>query len=229
MQDKPNLKVDWATHEAAKYACENWHYSKTVPSPLTKPVKIGVWEDEVFVGVIIYTVGVGSSINSPYGIGRQEICELQRVAMRAHKTPVTKMIAVSIKLLKKSNPKLKLIVSFADTHQGHHGGIYQGGNWVYTGLSSPSMVYFDKNNRQIHPRNVGLKTEYDSSGVKKYNKNELRKEIRPGKHRYLMPLDDEMRVKIASLAKPYPKRQKQAESGPPEMRRCDTDPDAPNN
>jgi hypothetical protein len=27
-----------------------------------------------------------------------------------------------------------------------------------------------------------------------------------GKHRYLMPLDDEMRVRILPLAKPYPKR-----------------------
>ena len=31
-----------------------------------------------------------------------------------------------------------------------------------------------------------------------------------GKHRYLMPLDAEMRDKVAKLAKPYPKRMKQA-------------------
>lgn len=34
----------------------------------------------------------------------------------------------------------------------------------------------------------------------------LRKRLTPGKHRYLMPLDDEMRAKIAPLARPYPKR-----------------------
>jgi hypothetical protein len=147
--------------------------------------------------------------------------------MKTHKNPITKMIAISLKLLKKSNPKLRLVVSFADVYQGHHGGIYQGGNWIYTGLTSPTLAYFDKKNRQIHPRNVGSKTEYDSTGVKKYNKNELRKEVRPGKHRYLMPLDDEMRIKIAPLAKPYPKRQKQAMTVPTEQRRCDTDPDAP--
>ena len=32
----------------------------------------------------------------------------------------------------------------------------------------------------------------------------------PGKHRYLMPLDPEMRAKILPLAQPYPKRPKQA-------------------
>ena len=34
-----------------------------------------------------------------------------------------------------------------------------------------------------------------------------------GKHRYLMPLDSDMRARIASLAKPYPKRVKQATDG----------------
>lgn len=28
----------------------------------------------------------------------------------------------------------------------------------------------------------------------------------PGKHKYVMPLDDDMRKRIAPLAKPYPKR-----------------------
>ena len=31
LSQKANLKIDWATHEAAKYACTNWHYSKSVP------------------------------------------------------------------------------------------------------------------------------------------------------------------------------------------------------
>jgi len=34
-----------------------------------------------------------------------------------------------------------------------------------------------------------------------------------GKHRYLMPIDDEMRKQIAHLAKPYPKRVISAASG----------------
>ena len=43
-----------------------------------------------------------------------------------------------------------------------------------------------------------------------------------------MPLDKEMSAKIAPLAKPYPKRVKQAMTGlQPEQRRRDTDPPAP--
>jgi hypothetical protein len=203
---KPVLKIDWATHMAAKYACENWHYSKTSPATCTKPFKIGVWEDSVFIGVIIYTCGVGSSLNAPYKIKRQEICELQRVALKKHKTEVSKMIAVSLKFLKKSNPRLRMVVSFADTFQDHHGGIYQAGNWIYTGLTDCGITYFDSAGRNLHPRNVGKFTGADKFGIKKYAKSGLRAEKRPGKHRYLMPLDNEMRKQILPLSKPYPKR-----------------------
>ncbi len=47
--------------------------------------------------------------------------------------------------------------------------------------------------------------------TKKNDKTKTR--TRPGKHRYLMPLDPEMRAKILPLAQPYPKRPKQATPG----------------
>jgi len=37
---KPELKIDWATSDAAKFACLNWHYAKAVP--VGKLVKVGV-------------------------------------------------------------------------------------------------------------------------------------------------------------------------------------------
>jgi hypothetical protein len=58
---KADLRIDWATHEAAKYACVNWHYSKRVPCQLVKVVKIGVWEKGKFVGVALFLLGVGTS------------------------------------------------------------------------------------------------------------------------------------------------------------------------
>tara|TARA_R110002050_G_scaffold237477_3_gene373386 strand:- start:493 stop:735 length:243 start_codon:yes stop_codon:yes gene_type:complete len=53
-----------------------------------------------------------------------------------------------------------------------------------------------------------------------YEKNEStpRREM-PGKHRYLMPLDKEMAEQIKPLAKPYPKREKQAMASFPEAQR----------
>jgi len=48
MSDKVDLRLDWCSHAAAKYAVEHWHYSKTMP--VSKRVNIGVWEGEKFIG-----------------------------------------------------------------------------------------------------------------------------------------------------------------------------------
>ena len=45
-----SLRLDWCSYAAAKYACENWHYSKCLPA--SKIVKIGVWEDEKYLAFL---------------------------------------------------------------------------------------------------------------------------------------------------------------------------------
>ena len=79
MQTIPSLKLDWCSHKAAKFACENWHYSKCIPK--SKLVKIGVWEDNKFIGVIIYGVGATSDLVKKYGLDKTEGCELERIAL----------------------------------------------------------------------------------------------------------------------------------------------------
>jgi hypothetical protein len=227
MQDKPKLKIDWATHEAAKYACENWHYSKVIP--VGKLVKVGVWENEKYIGCVIFGRGANNNMLKPFGINADRGCELVRIALTKHITPVSKILSFALKFLKKQSPELKLVVSYADADQEHHGGIYQATNWIYDGLKNANtMGAFIINGKKTHPKSV------HSKGIKQ-TIQAVRKQLDPkatifytkGKHRYLMPLDDEMRIKIAPLAKPYPKRQKQAMTVPTEQRRCDTDPDAP--
>jgi len=50
-----SLRLDWCSHEAAKYAVEKWHYSRTMP--VGKMVKIGVWEDSKFIGAVVFAQG----------------------------------------------------------------------------------------------------------------------------------------------------------------------------
>lgn len=221
MPVKPKLKIDWASHEAAKYACEKWHYSKCIPK--SKLVKIGAWENEKFIGAVIYGYGATAELGAPYGLSMQQCCELTRVALTKHISPVSKILSLSIKFLKKKCPDLRLIVSFADKTQGHHGGIYQATNWIYAGQTSQSIFYRDPNGKLWHPRRASR----TPNSQKHLVTDEWKEEKQEGKHRYLMPLDETMRAKIMPLAKPYPKRPKQAEAGPPEQRRCNTDPDAP--
>lgn len=202
---KPQLKIDWATHEAAKYACENWHYSKCVPAG--KLVKVGAWEDGRFIGVVLFARGATPNLGKPYGLNQDECVELVRIALAKHETPVSRIASIALRFLKSSNPKLKLVVSFADRSQGHHGGIYQAGNWIYSGCGASAKFYMIKG-KLTHPRSIGsLGFTQNIKGAKMIDPFAT-DVIIPGKHRYLMPLDAEMRERILPLSKPYPKRAK---------------------
>jgi hypothetical protein len=200
---KVDLKLDWATHEAAKYACEHWHYSKCIPK--SKLAKVGVWENGYFIGVVIFGCGATPNLGRPYSLEQNQCIELVRIALRKHETPVSRIVSISIKMLKKQNPGLRLIVSFADRSQGHHGGIYQAGGWIYSGQGTAATFYMIKG-RLTHPRTIGSAGYVQNiSGARCLDKN-ASSVIVPGKHRYLMPLDDTMRKQIIPLSKPYPKR-----------------------
>lgn len=209
---KADLKIDWATHAAAKYACENWHYSKSVPVPPL--VKVGAWEKGKFIGVVIFSRGASSNLMKPYGLKQDEGCELTRVALTKHSAPVSRVVKLAMQFLKKNSPELRLIVSFADPQYGHHGGIYQAGNWIYVGDTSKGREYWNGGKR-LHSRQVSEKGWNIQQGVKRktVKPSECKIIETPGKHRYLMPLDAEMRERVLPLSKPYPKRLTKANSG----------------
>ena len=129
------------------------------------------------------------------------------MALSKHKAPVTKILSLAIGMLKRANPGLRLIVSFADVYHGHLGVIYQAGNWTYTGTTHSSFAYIDLlDGRTRHPRNIRKVAGRDVHGVVMHSIDEVQKEERPGKYRYLWPLDKAMRRQIEPLARPYPKR-----------------------
>lgn len=190
------MKIDFCSHQAATWAVEHWHYSKRMPK--SKLVRFGVWEDDSFRGAVIFGVGATSSLVSPYGLKPTEGCELVRIALRKHKTPVSKIISICLKMLKKSNPGLRLVVSFADPNEGHTGRIYQASNWIYAGQSEDCKFPII-DGRVAHPRMLSLRVK-----AGKLRRDQVRYIMKKGKYRYLYPLDDEMRDRIKHLAKPFP-------------------------
>lgn len=191
--NKDILKINWASHEAAEYACKHWHYSKCMP--VGKIVKIGVWENDAFKGVVLFSRGANNSLLKPYGLEQDAGCELTRIALKKHITPVSRIMKIAFIFIKKACPKLRLIVSFADSKQNHHGGIYQATNWVYVGRTGMQHEYYFKG-VWMHRRSASSLRGSIVGLVKR--KNGFR-------HRYLMPLDNEMRKQIEHLRKPYPK------------------------
>jgi hypothetical protein len=95
---------------------------------------------------------------------------------------------------------MRLVISFADTKEGHHGGIYQATNWIYVGEAEPRKLP-KLNGKFIHERSLSVLVK---SGKAKRNECEWVQAM--PKHKYLFPMDDHMRKKISHLSKPYPKR-----------------------
>lgn len=193
----PVLRIDWATHGAAHYACRNWHYSRSIPAG--KIVKIGVYEDQQFIGVVLFSRGANSGLGNPYGCAQDACCELTRIALTAHVTPVSRIMTLALKFLKKNSPTLKMIVSYADPEQGHHGGVYQATNWVYTG-KTPVAEEYVVNGKRMHGRT--MRSQYGTH----LGKDFIQVVKGSSKHRYIMVLDDTIRPAVEANRLPYPKR-----------------------
>lgn len=173
------LKLNWCDFKSANYACKNWHYSKSMPAG--KSVKIGVWEDGKFVGCIIYSRGANNNQAKHFRLGVDELCELSRVALTRHKNPVSKMLSISLKMLKKICPKIKLIFSYADeTNQGHKGGIYKADNWEYLGKRIATSGHLILNGKLTHNRSISSKY-----GSKKNIPTSIKIEIPPPQVKHL--------------------------------------------
>lgn len=133
------LRLDWCSHKAAKYAVEHWHYSKQLP--VSKKASVGVWENGRFIGAVIFSWGANPNLAGAYRLQMNECIELVRVALTTHHAPVSKIIAIALRLLARKFPSIRLVVSFADRNQGHLGTIYQAGNWIYAGETAPKWDY----------------------------------------------------------------------------------------
>lgn len=211
-ENKPKLLVDWATHDAAKYACEKWHYSKCMP--VGKTVKIGAWEDDKFIGVVIFSYGANKDAAKGFGLKQNEVCELTRVSLNNHKTPVSRILAISLKFLKQSNPGIRLVFSYSDvSDQGHHGGIYQANGWTYIGerKTSDKGAYYLIHGRQIHGR--AARNKYGSEKNFPAGWQHVKSKT---KHLYVKVFDESYKLKFSAMK--YPKRASSVESGTSDFR-----------
>ena len=200
-----SLRLDWCSHSAALYAVKRWHYSRALPTPPL--VKIGAWEHGRFIGCVLFSRGATGNLGKPYGLRQTECCELTRVALTNHETPVTRILSIAIKMLRRRAPGLRLIVSFADPNAGHVGTIYQAGGWIYTGATSRSSLFRDDSGRMLHGRQVsvsGRKVQYGEVRATPLI-SECERVRQLGKHRYVFALDAAMREHVEQFRRSPPR------------------------
>ena len=122
-------------------------------------------------------------------------------------SPVSRVLAVSVRLLHRAMPGLRLVVSFADTAEGHHGGIYQANGWTYLG-AAVTHSYRVRGVWSIRGLALPLRPGWavDPMAARRHVDPKAERVARPPKHKYAQGLDAEMRTALGTMAQPYPRR-----------------------
>lgn len=189
------MRLELASSKAIKYACLYFHYAKVVPVVrLAYSVfnKKGEW-----CGVITFGGGAGANMGKPYNLNQGQYLELTRMALNGKQESTSKAMAIAIRLIKKNYPQIQLLISYADKGQNHYGIIYQATNWYFVDDSESSGEEVFYKGKWCHNRM--------SSTVSKSYYNSLPKRKKPGKRKYLYPLNEKLKKFCEPLKKPFPK------------------------
>lgn len=165
-----------------KYEATPWilkkHYARRLP-PIS--YAFGAYDENKLIVVVTY--GVSSSSTMRRGVCGEEwtdkVLEVNRLCCDNSKNIASMLVGRSMQLL----PKPSIIVSYADTGQGHVGFVYQATNFIYTGLST----------KFSDPKVKGLEHQHHSTYAHGMDMEQLREKFgdrlyyadRSRKHRYV--------------------------------------------
>jgi len=127
------------------------HYAKRIPQIM---FAFGLYDDvNKLIGVVTYGYPPSSQLCN--GICGNEyaskVLELNRLCLADNnKNESSFLVGNSIKLL----PKPSIIVSYADSGQGHVGYVYQATNFIYTGLSAIRKDWKIKGYEHLHGQSI---------------------------------------------------------------------------
>lgn len=171
----------------------------------------GAYRGTELIGVVTY--GTPSSAPLRDGIAGKEfsahVLELNRLCCYTIKNLASMLVGRSLQML----PKPSIVVSYADTDQGHIGYIYQAANFIYTGLSAKRTDWKIKGKEHLHGATIADESRGRTNRVQwmkeKYGDNFYLDE-RPRKHRYVFLCGDKRQKKVMRDAlryhqEPYPK------------------------
>ena len=192
-----------ATPEAVRYACLNFHYAKSVPAV---QYAFNVYEGGQWCGCIVYSSGANNHIACPFGLGQGEVIELVRVALNGKQTATSECVAASLRALHKAAPQIKIVVSYADTDEGHTGIIYQATNWIYVGMGEPIQKIII-NGKKTHFKSISSKYGFvNLKWIQEHVDPNAKLFVPGGKHKYLFIFDKKLRKQWQAKALPYPKK-----------------------
>jgi len=186
MQQKVTMKyvIRAVSYEQTKPYILGIHYAKRMPNVM---YAYGLFADDELIGVVTY--GMPASPWLCKGVCgeeyKREVLELNRLVLKNNMpNEASRLVSASLKQL----PKPRIIVSYADTAQGHTGYIYQACNFLFTGTTKPRTDMAAKDGK--HSR---------------HHKGDRNNRVqRSAKHRYVIFLGDKREKRAYREALNYP-------------------------
>lgn len=192
-----NEAIPWILHK---------HYARRIP-----PIQFsfGLFEKKILTGIVTYGCPASMPLYkyicgpewSPY------VLELNRLCVDSKtKNASSFLVSNSLRLL----PAPRIVVSYADTAQGHIGYIYQACNFLYTGESAKRKDFCADGTTKLHPRNT-IDTYGTIANAKRVLGDKAGWIQRSQKHRYIYFVGNkkqkkEMRSKLRyRVVSKYPK------------------------
>ena len=130
----------------------DYHYSKRMPSAMQHCFAVrkpgGLFGDT---GEIVAAAIFGQPANTSWP---KTALELQRLVRRDdYAAPISQLVGYSLRWFR-ANTDVPFVLSYADTGEGHHGGIYQATGWIYVRCSQGATILRDGAGNYIHPRTI---------------------------------------------------------------------------
>lgn len=184
--DFKQLVIKQINYYEASNFIELYHYSKTHRGS----TNFGISLNDEIIAVCSFSTIIRLEVAKRLNIKHSEILELSRFCIHPDfhiKNLASYTISKCVKLIKKSNPLLKFLVSFADATYGHSGIIYKATNWKLDGIVRPDYWYEDNDGNKWHKKTIWLKAKSEGSTEKPYYvKHNLKKIIGRHKYRYIL-------------------------------------------
>lgn len=150
-------RVEKIPSTVGKLFIREFHYSHSCHNG---PMCWGMFDDGSLVGVIAFATPCSENVRaSIFGEDRKdEVTELHRMVILDDqpKGLATWFIARAVRGLREYRPRIRAIISFADSTEGHDGTVYRAANFHYAGTTGRSRFYRDGNGSLRHPRQCGV-------------------------------------------------------------------------
>ena len=211
--DNTQEVCDYSVRRVQRADCAEFilrvHYARRWPS-ITHA--FGLFDGYELIGVVTY--GTPPSAPLRRGVAGDDfisdVLELNRLCLRHNrKNEASLLIGRSLKML----PRDKIIISFADTEQGHIGSVYQAANFIYTGLSAKRTDWKVRGLEHLHGQTIadefrGVKNR--AQAMRDKYGDDFYLAPRPRKHRYIYITGSKSyRKRVLSALRyplePYPK------------------------